>query len=86
MHYVLEVHRILKSEGLRGPGSLLRSTAAHCCVFSSYGGPHLRHNVRAYAACCSRDFWNSLCTSEFDFENYVPVVCAFMMVLREVMP
>ena len=85
MRYVLEVHPILKSQGLWSPGSLLRSTAAHSCVFSSYGGPQLRHNVRVYAVCCSRGFWNSLYTSEFDLKNDLPVVCAFMMVLREVL-
>jgi len=86
MHWVLEVHLISQSKGLWSPESLLRSTATHCCVFRSCGGPQLRHNARTYTACCSRGFWNSLCTSEFDLVTDIPVACAFMMVLLEVMP
>jgi len=84
MQWVLEVHLVLQRQALWSPESLLGSTATHCCVFRSYGGPQLRHNVRAYTT-CSRGFWNSSCTSEFDLENDVHVVCVFMMVLREEM-
>ena len=69
MHWVLEVHLISQSQGLWSPESLLRSTATHCCVFRSYGGPKLRHNTRVYTACCSRDFSNSLYTSELDLDK-----------------